>query len=265
MTLSKSETTQLISFSSEIAREAGAILKAGFTRVRHVKMKGKIDPVTEYDLRSEKFIKTAILKAFPDHEILAEESGLADAQSPYRWVIDPLDGTVNYAHEIPVYCVSIGLEYNGHCSLGVVYDPERDELFAAGRSLGAKLNGKKVAVSRESKLDGALLATGFAYDIRTARRNNLGLFARMVKNAQAVRRLGSAALDMCWTACGRFDGFWELGLHPWDTAAAIVVLEEAGGKATRLSGEAYTIYRPDILASNGRLHRQMQKVLVQRR
>ena len=264
MSLSKSETAQLLSFAAKIAREAGGILRDGFSKVRHVKMKGKIDPVTEYDIRSEKFIKAAIQKACPDHEILAEESGMGETRSPYRWVIDPLDGTVNYAHQLPVYCVSIGLEYKGRCTAGVVYDPERDELFSAGRSLGAKLNGKKITVSPESKLDSALLATGFAYDVRTARRNNLGLFARMVKNAQAVRRLGSAALDLCWTACGRFDGFWELGLHPWDTAAALVILEEAGGKVTRLNGQPYSIYESDILASNSLLHQQMKKILVKR-
>ncbi len=265
MPLSKAESGRLISFTSDIAREAGAILKQGFTKVRHVRMKGKIDPVTEFDVRSEKFIKGAIQKTFPDHDILAEESGGEDKKSPYRWIIDPLDGTVNYAHEIPVYCVSVGIEYEGVCTVGVVYDPERDELFTAGRGLGAKLNNQHISVSSESRLDGAILATGFAYDIRTARKNNLGLFARMVKSAQAVRRLGSAALDLCWTACGRFDGFWELGLHPWDSAASIVIVQEAGGKVTQLDGGPYSIYNFGILASNGRLHRQMQKVLVRRR
>lgn len=264
MSLSRSETGQLLTFAGMVAREAGGILRNGFSKVRHVKMKGKIDPVTEYDIRSENLIKAAIQETYPDHEILAEESGMGQTRSPYRWVIDPLDGTVNYAHHLPVYCVSVGLEYKGRCAVGVVYDPERDELFSAGRSLGASLNGKKITVSSTSKLDSALLATGFAYDVRTARRNNLGLFARMVKNAQAVRRLGSAALDVCWTACGRFDGFWELGLHPWDTAAALVILEEAGGKVTRMNGQPYSIYKSDILASNSLLHQQMKKILVRR-
>jgi len=265
MPLSKTESALLISFAGDIARGAGEILKDGFSKVRHVKMKGQIDPVTEFDVRSEKFIKSAIHREFPEHDILAEESGGEDKKSPYRWIIDPLDGTVNYAHEIPVYCVSIGLEYEGECAVGVVHDPERNELFTAGRNLGARLNGKKIVVSPETKLDGAILATGFAYDVRTVRKNNLGLFGRMVKNAQAVRRFGSAALDLCWTACGRFDGFWELGLHPWDAAAGLVIVEEAGGKVTQLDGSPYSIYNFGILASNTRLHRQMRKVLVQRK
>ncbi|MBU8933303.1 MAG: inositol monophosphatase [candidate division Zixibacteria bacterium] len=243
---------------------AGGILKAGFNRAISVKYKGRIDPVTEYDLKSERHIVSLITKKYPDHAILAEEGSGKGEQAEFRWIIDPLDGTVDYAHGFPIYCVSIGLEHEGKMIAGVVYDPERNELFRAAQHRGAFLNKKRIRVSSEKRLDRALLATGFAYDVATARKNNLGLFARMVKNAQAVRRLGSAAIDLCWLAAGRIDGFWELKLHPWDTAAALVIVEEAGGKVTQLDGEPYSIFAPDILAANPKLRRTMQKVLTRR-
>ena len=175
--------------------------------------------------------------------------------------MDPLDGTVNYSHGFPVYCVSLGLQYEGRPVLGCVYDPERRELFSAGRGLGAYMNGRRIRVSPQRNLERALLATGFAYNIGSARRNNLGLFARMSKKAQGLRRPGSAAIDLCWLAAGRIDGFWELYLHPWDTAAAVVIVAEAGGRVTRLDGRAYSVFDKDILASNGHLHRSMKAIL----
>jgi myo-inositol-1(or 4)-monophosphatase len=205
-----------------------------------------------------------LAKAHPEHSILAEEGHDRVSDSEFRWVIDPLDGTVNYAHGFPIYCVSIAVEYAGQPLVGAVFDPERDEMFTAGRGLGARLNRQRIAVSTEKRLDRSLLATGFSYSVRTDRRNNLGLFSRMVKHAQAVRRPGSAAIDLCWLACGRLDGFWELKLYPWDTAAAQLLVTEAGGTVSRLDGRAYTIFHDDILASNGRIHKQMRDLLTGR-
>ncbi|MEA2029990.1 MAG: inositol monophosphatase family protein, partial [candidate division Zixibacteria bacterium] len=249
-------------FTIDLALGAGKILKRGFNRNFKVEYKGRIDPVTEYDLKSEQYIISRIAKKYPRHSILSEEGSGNGEQAEFRWVIDPLDGTVDFAHGFPVYCVSIGLEHEGEMIAGAVYDPERDELFYAARHQGAFLNKKRIHVSKEKVLERALLATGFGYNVATARKNNLGLFARMVKKAQAVRRLGSAALDLCWLASGRIDGFWELYLHPWDTAAAFVIVEEAGGEITRLDGRPYSIFAIDILAANPKLRRVIQKVLT---
>jgi myo-inositol-1(or 4)-monophosphatase len=168
---------------------------------------------------------------------------------------------VNFAHGFPVYCVSIGFEHEGKLTAGAVYDPERHELFSAARGHGAFLNGRRIQVAGEHKLERALLATGFGYNIKTARRNNLGLFARMAKKAQGVRRPGSAAIDLCWLAAGRIDGFWELYLHPWDTAAAVLIVEEAGGTVSRINGRPYSIFDPDLLAANTALHKAMREAL----
>lgn len=261
-------TREYSGFAADLARGAGKILFEGFKRSKRVEYKGKINPVTEYDLKSERYIISRIKKKFPDHAILAEESGgvgrkIAE-QSEFLWVIDPLDGTVNFAHGFPVYCVSIALMQKGKAVVGVVFDPERNELFRAGLKSGAFLNDRRIRVSDESRLQRALLATGFAYDVGTARKNNLGLFARMIKKAQAVRRAGSAAIDLCWLAAGRIDGFWEFSLYPWDTAAAALIVCEAGGKVTRLDGRPYSIFDPDILADNSRLHGQLKKSLCGR-
>lgn len=263
--LPKTQIRTLVDFAEKTAREAGAILKKGFNQSYKIKYKGRIDPVTEFDLKSEQFIINQIKKRYPEHGILSEEGSDKKAIEPFRWIIDPLDGTVDFAHGFPVYCVSIGVEYMGRSVAGAVYDPERNECFTAGAGLGARLNGKKIKVTTEKKLQRALLATGFSYSIATAKRNNLGLFARMAKEAQGIRRLGSAALDLCWVACGRLDGFWELHLHPWDTAAAILVVSEAGGKVTRFDGLAYSIFDDEILASNGHLHSAMKNVLCRNR
>ena len=258
------QNRRILKAAKQYALEAGAILKKGFQLKKKITYKGRIDPVTEFDLKSEKHLVSQIKRDFPDHTILAEESSTAitKAGSGYRWVLDPLDGTVNFAHGFPMYCISIGVELEGCLEVGVVFDPEREELFYASAGKGAFLNSRRLRVSGEKRLDRALLATGFAYDIGEARRNNLGLFARMAKKAQGIRRPGSAALDLCWLAAGRLDGFWELKLHPWDTAAALVILAEAGGKFSRINGKQYSIYDEDILASNGPLHRPMQKTLT---
>lgn len=265
MSLSRTELKQFLAFATDVALASGEILSDGFHRAKRVDYKGKIDPVTQYDRKSEKHIISTIGGKYPWHSVLAEEGTGYERDPAYRWVIDPLDGTVNYAHGFPVYCVSIALQYQEKTVVGVVYDPEAKELYTAAQSIGARLNGRKITVSSQRQLSRSLLATGFAYNVRTARKNNLGMFARMVKQAQAVRRLGSAALDLCWLAAGRFDGFWEYYLHPWDTAAAALIVEQAGGKVSRIGGKRFSIFDSDILASNGRIHTSMKAVLTGRR
>ena len=262
MKLTAKETREYMTFAGSVARGAGRILREGFNRRKKINYKGRIDPVTQYDLRSEKYISGRIAKAYPEHSVLAEEGSGQELESIFRWIIDPLDGTVNYAHGFPVYSVSVALEHRGKPVAGAVFDPERNELFQAGAGLGAFLNGNRIRVTTETRLQRAMLATGFGYNIATARKNNLGYFARMAKKAQAIRRAGSAALDLCWLACGRFDGFWELHLHPWDTAAAALIVAQAGGRVTRINGETYSIFDNNILASNGKIHRQMKQALT---
>ncbi len=265
MSLPVRDLKNLLSFTEQVAIDAGKILSGGFHRAKKVRYKGVIDPVTQYDVKSENFIKSKILKRYPDHSILAEEGDEVDTGSDFRWVIDPLDGTVNYAHGFPVYSVSIALQYCGESVVGVVYDPELNEKFVGLKGRGAFLNKNRLSVTGERNLQRALLATGFAYSIKTARQNNLGMFARMAKKAQGVRRLGSAALDLCWVAAGRLDGFWEYHLHPWDTAAGMLIVTEAGGKVSKINGKSYSIFDTDLLASNGHIHRAMREVLHQKR
>ena len=262
MNLTKKQTREFMRFAESVARGSGRILKAGFNSRKKVDYKGRIDPVTQFDLRSEKYINDRIARSFPGHSVLAEEGSGQSQESPFRWIVDPLDGTVNYAHGFPVYSVSIALEYRGESVAGAVFDPERGEMFSAGTDIGAFLNGKRIKISAENKLQRAMLATGFGYNIATARINNLGYFARMAKKAQAIRRAGSAALDLCWLACGRLDGFWEYHLHPWDSAAATLIVRQSGGRVTKINGESYSIFDNNIMASNGRIHRQMKQVLT---
>nr|MBN2278659.1 inositol monophosphatase [candidate division Zixibacteria bacterium] len=248
-------------FANKIAIEAGRILIEKSRKRHRVIFKGQIDLVTDADLASEKYIIEAITAKYPDHSLLTEEASARENNSDFRWVIDPLDGTTNFAHDFPFYCVSIGLEYRGKIVIGAIYDPVRTELFHARHGAGAFLNDARIIVSEQKKLGQALLATGFPYDIHQSNEDNLKYFRRFIKQAQAVRRAGSAALDLCYLACGRFDGFWELKLHPWDTAAAVVIVTEAGGKMTDFQGREYSIYGKYLLASNGCLHAQMKKVL----
>lgn len=256
----------LLAVAVEAARQAGEVLqecaRAGF----HIEHKNVINLVTDADRRAEQRIVDVIQKVVPFHRILAEERGLTRrSASPYQWVVDPLDGTTNFAHGFPSYCVSIGVEYKGRGLIGVVFDPTRDELFTAQRDKGAFLNGAPISVSSVDHLDRALLATGFAYDIRETPNNNLDHFARFALQAQGLRRTGTAALDLCYVAGGRFDGYWEVALNPWDMAAGIVILEEAGGKVTNFKGEMHSIYEKELVASNGRLHQAMLTVLQQNR
>jgi myo-inositol-1(or 4)-monophosphatase len=255
-------THQLLELAIAAAQEAGALLlhyaRSGF-RVKH---KNPINLVTDADHAAEQCIIDRIRVICPDHGFLAEERSRAEPHaSPYLWIIDPLDGTTNFAHGYPAYCVSIGLQLHGRCVLGVVYDPSRNELFTAVDGSGARLNGNQIRVSTAASLDSSLLVTGFAYDIRETERNNLDHFVRFALKAQGVRRTGSAALDLCYVAAGRFDGFWEVRLNPWDMAAGAVLVREAGGRLTNFSGDDLSIYGEELVASNGRIHGAMLDVL----
>jgi len=255
----------LLNFAIQTARDAGGLLAERFGRALRVTNKSELDLVTDSDLASERLIIDRIKTYYPRHAILAEESGASspvtpEAQSEWRWIIDPLDGTTNYAHGYPCFCVSIGLEQEGRMEVGVIYDPMRDELFTAERGQGAALNGRRMSVSPTDNLAGTLLCTGFPYDVRE-RSEFARHFANFIMNAQAVRRDGAAALDLAYVACGRFDGFWEEGLKPWDVAAGSLMVEEAGGRVSNYAGGLLSIYTPPILASNGLVHEQMMRVL----
>lgn len=256
------DLTVLLETAVGAGRAAGKLLleyaRSGF-RVRH---KNPIDLVTDADHAAEQLIISHIRARFPMHRFLAEEQGHVEpSPSPYLWVIDPLDGTTNFAHGYPAYCVSIGLEYQGRCILGVVVDPSRDELFTAAEGSGAQLNGQTISVSETSILGASLLVTGFAYDIRETARNNLDHFAKFALKAQGLRRTGSAALDLCYVAAGRFDGFWEVRLNPWDMAAGSVIVQQAKGQLTDFSGAELSIYGQELVASNGHIHQAMLTVL----
>jgi myo-inositol-1(or 4)-monophosphatase len=252
----------LISVAIDAAQQAGAVL-VGFTRTGfRIEHKQIINLVTDADRQAEQCIIDVIHDAFPTHRVLAEERGLTEQPpSRYQWVIDPLDGTTNFAHGFPNYCVSIGVERDGHGIIGVVYDPTRDELFTAQIGQGAHLNGTPIAVSKTGHLDHALLVTGFAYDIRETSNNNLNHFARFALKVQGLRRTGTAALDLCYVAAGRFDGFWEVKLSPWDMAAGVVILREAGGAVTDFKGNPHSIYGQELVASNGPIHQLMLDLL----
>ncbi|MGA2361329.1 MAG: inositol monophosphatase family protein [Candidatus Aminicenantales bacterium] len=242
-------------------REAGHFLKANLDRRAEADYKGEVDLVTEFDVGAQEILAGRLSKAFPEHGILAEENLARPGRSEYRWVLDPLDGTTNFAHTFPVFCVSAALERHGRVVLGLVYDPMREELFSAGEGRGASINGRKIRVSEVGDLGRSLLATGFPYDIRTSPVNNVGHWGRFLLRAQAVRRCGSAALDLCYVACGRFDGFWELKLKPWDVAAGALIVAEAGGKVTDFFGGEHTPDIPETLATNGLIHEAMIGVL----
>lgn len=221
--------------------------------------------VTEVDRKTEEIIIKILKKHFPGDSFLSEEAGNEEGASGRKWVIDPLDGTTNYAHGFPVYAISIALEENGKPLFGAVFDPERDELFTAERGRGARLNGKPIKVSETTKLEKSLLATGFSYKLRELKDNNIAHFEDFLFASQAVRRPGSASLDLCYVACGRFDGFWELELNPWDTAAGWLIVKEAGGEVTTFNGGRYNPYIKEIVASNGKIHKEMSRILTARK
>jgi myo-inositol-1(or 4)-monophosphatase len=251
----------ILPFTETIARQAGAILLEGYGNVRHVQHKGAIDLVTEFDKRSEEIILSAIQREFPEHAILAEESGRSQMVSEYQWVIDPLDGTTNFANGIPIFSVTISLFRNNSPILGVTYDPLRDEMFSAELGRGATLNHQPIHVSAKSNLEHAVISTGFPYDLRTNPRNNLEQFVQFQLRTRAVRHLASAALDCAWTAMGRLDGYWEFGIQLWDIGAGALIVREAGGRVTSIEGDEDFASQDSILASNDLLHEQMLRVL----
>ena len=251
---------ELFSVASVAAKEAGKVLLDKARDGFEISKKGRVNLVTEADLAAEKVIVERILSHFPDHGILAEERGETAGESPAKWVIDPLDGTTNYAHQYPCYCVSIACEVNEEVLVGVVFDPVLGECYSAIKGRGAFLNGKPISTSEESVLEDSLLVTGFSYGTETIKRN-LELFNTMMLRSRSVRRDGSAALDLCYVACGRFDGFWEFNLSPWDVAAGSLIVTEAGGMFSRLDGSDASIYDRECLATNGKIHDTLGKIL----
>jgi myo-inositol-1(or 4)-monophosphatase len=227
-----------------------------------VDKKSAIDLVTEVDLEVERMFRALVAERFPDHDVLAEEFGASGARGArHRWVFDPLDGTTNFAHGVPIFCASLALEIDGEAAVAAVYDPNREELFTAEAGEGSWLNGERLAVSTRDQVIESMLVTGFPYTVHQEAEKFLAVFGRVLKQARAVRRLGSAAIDMCWVAAGRMDGFWEASLQPWDTRAAALILEEAGGKVTGMDGGKWIPDAGHILATNGRIHDELFRIL----
>ena len=245
------------------ATKAGAaeIVRFFNTDFKISNKEGINNPVTEADHASERAIFKVIKSAFPDHYILSEEAGKIVQDSSYKWIIDPIDGTINFAHGIPLNCVSIAVEYNGEIILGAVYNPHMNELFLAEKSKGARLNDKAIQVSTETEVTQACLVTGFPYTYLDMPNGPLEIFERLIRKGVPVRRLGSAAIDLCWVAAGRFDGFYEHKLEAWDSAAGSLIVEEAGGTVTDFKGEKFSPYQHKILATNGKIHDDMLKVI----
>lgn len=246
----------------DAARSAGEILLRSYQKPKTIEFKDEVDLVTEIDRASEALIIEKILAQYPTHSIVAEETGAHDAHSDYRWIIDPLDGTTNYAHDLPLFSISIALEYKKEIIVGVVYDPVRPELFYAEKERGAYLNGRPIAVSQVDNLGRSLLVTGFPVQKRQQAETNIEVFRAFTLRSQGVRRLGSAALDICYVACGRFESHWEFRLHAWDTAAASRILTEAGGRITDFGGAPFDPFGDETLASNGKIHEEMMLVLA---
>jgi len=246
----------------QISKEAGEIIREGFGTNFSVEYKTNLsDFVTAVDKKSEAAIIKFIKKEFPTHAVLAEESGEHKSTSDYLWVVDPLDGTANFAHGLPIFAVSIGLQKNGETICGVVYDVMRDEIYSSEKGSGSFRNGQKLQVSTNDDLRKSMLVTGFPYDIQDNPDFAIERFAAFLKTSSAVRRLGSAAIDMCYVAAGVFDGFWEVHLHPWDICAGKLIVEEAGGVVTNFKGEVIDIYSKQILATNGKVQKRMVEVL----
>jgi myo-inositol-1(or 4)-monophosphatase len=253
----------MLNFAIETARDAGRLLLEKFGGELTVSKKGDINLVTEADLASEALIVERVRSHFPKHSILAEEGGdtvVIEGSDRWKWIIDPLDGTTNFAHGYPCWAVTMALEHNDEIVVGVTFDPTRNELFAAERGRGASLNNKPIRVSQTENLAEALIVTGFPYDFKRRADFARHLTAFLLQS-RGVRRDGSAAIDMAYLACGRFDGFWEEGLNPWDMAAGVLLIEEAGGQVTGYDNSKFSIYQPPILATNGLIHRQMSAIL----
>ncbi|MGH8005690.1 MAG: inositol monophosphatase family protein [Candidatus Binatia bacterium] len=250
--------------AQEAARQAGTLIRTNWQKTKIVEVKSDlVDLVTNTDKEADTLITGTLRARFPTHQIIAEESAVSGQESPYRWYIDPVDGTTNFIHSFPHFSVSIALTYESRCLVGVVYDPLRDEIFCARQGKGATLNGAPTHVSHTPTLEHSLLLTGFPYDRRQRSEFYLRFYQAFMVRTQGIRRTGSAALDLCYVACGRADGFWEWRLHPWDTAAGALIVEEAGGKMSNFSGGPFDIGGEQTLASNGSLHQEMVGVLQQ--
>ncbi len=243
------------------AYKGAKILTHYFGNLPEIRKKGPDDLVTRADIESEKMIIDTIRAAYPEHAFMAEESGNSSAVSSCRWIIDPLDGTTNFAHEIPIFAVSIAFAIDDVLTVGIVLNPVSGELFTAVREKGAELNGHPIRVSAQTRLSDSLLVTGFPYDAKACTDPLMTRFERCLSAAQGVRRLGSAAIDLCYVACGRFEGFWEEGLKPWDTAAGALIAREAGGSVTNFSGSHYGIMDKELLATNGHIHKDVLSLL----
>jgi myo-inositol-1(or 4)-monophosphatase len=249
---------------TEAAKAAGAVIQSYFQGVFKIESKEGINNlVTEVDNHSEKIIIDIIKRDFPTHSIISEEVGELMQDSEYQWIIDPIDGTVNFAHGIPICCVSIGLRHSGKMIMGVVYTPMMNEFFFAERGQGATLNGMPIKVSQKADFKTACLVTGFPYKWPETKEHPIKVFERMILQGLPVRRLGSAAIDLCWVACGRFDGFWEYNLNSWDVAAGYLIVREAGGRISNFDGSETTVFEKETLATNGLIHEQMLNVINQ--
>lgn len=248
--------------ATELAREAGVLQRAKLWTPLNIEHKGEIDLVTEVDKRSEELLVGGLQRAFPDHDFLAEENIYQDRRKSHKWIIDPLDGTTNFAHGFPWFAVSMALEVDGEIKLGIVYHTMMNEMFTAIKGEGTWLNGSRICVSSRSPLRGSLLATGFPYDSATDLENNFAHFVNFQMGCRGIRRAGAAALDLAYVAAGRIDGFWECKLKPWDVAAGQLLVAEAGGKVTGYSGEPYSVYNHRIVASNDLIHAEMLKTLA---
>ena len=257
------ENAKFLEVAWEAASAAGALIRESWHQPKEIDYKGAINLVTSVDRESERRIVEILQRNFPTHSILAEEeTNLVGVERDHCWIIDPLDGTTNFAHGYPQFCVSIALEREGQVILAMVYDPLRQECFRALKGRGATLDGTPIRTSTIRELDKALLATGFPYDHRENADYYLAFFKGFTTRCQGIRRAGAAALDLCYLACGRIDGFWELKLRPWDTAAAGLIVEEAGGKLTDFSGHPFSIRGNETLGSNGHIHDEMLSVTI---
>lgn len=256
-----SDLTAILDVAREAAHRAGAYLQSEFANRPEVELKGEINLITERDRKSQEIIFDILDRRFPQHAVLGEEDLDVRKEGTGRWLIDPLDGTTNYAHGLPIFCVSLAFQEGGRTMVGLVYNPMLNETFWAVSGEGAFLNKKRLAVSREKEMDRSLLATGFPYDLRQSPQPNIALFNRFILRARAVRRCGSAALDLAYIAAGRFDGFWELKLSPWDTAAGALLVEEAGGRVSDFHGSPFSPFEQECLASNGHIHQSMMNTI----
>jgi len=265
VTLDAAGRSTFLATAIESVRRAGHLQREAFGGSFRIDKKGAFDLVTEVDVAAERMIRALIAERHPTHGVLGEELGGPSTPSAAIWMCDPIDGTTNFAHGLPVFCSSIALELDGELEVGAVYDPMRDELFTASRGDGAFLNGKRLSVSRTTTLMDALLVTGFPYSMQPKLEEMVALFARFLSASHAVRRLGSAALDLCYVAAGRFDGFWEEGLNAWDIAAGVLLVREAGGLVTDLAGAPLDLRSGRILATNDLLHEQMARLIAAHR